>query len=80
MKYIIRNCPCYVGYGNELKECGDNECNCADVSDCLLKQIVEKCKKTLNLCKGTDNEFSLGKITYAEFILENFVIQEVEEC
>lgn len=41
-KYIIKNCPAYKG-------CCTNEFRqglCSDISDCLLKRIVELCKIT----------------------------------
>jgi hypothetical protein len=43
-----------------------------------MKQIVEKCKRTLSINKGSENEFTLGKMTFAEFILKDIDIQEVE--
>jgi len=45
-KIIIRNCPCYEGEGafyNCVNEHIDGDCQ--DCTDCVMKQIVEKCKK-----------------------------------
>ena len=41
-KYIIKNCPATKGTNGF---CADErtEVFCEDVTDCLLKQIVEKC-------------------------------------
>lgn len=59
-KYIIRNCPCYIDMPlhNHDKVCrlGDivkpNHKElyvyCQDCTDCVMKQIVELCKKELN--------------------------------
>ena len=54
-KYIIKNCPCFVEgiaiKGNEQKTqtCNNHKVReltyCADITDCKLKQIVEKCKE-----------------------------------
>ena len=78
MSYIIKNCPCY---GYDYEEClntpRDVYKNCYDISDCLLKQIADKCMRTKLLYKGSDNHFTLGKLTYADFILKDL---EIEEC
>ena len=43
-KYIIKNCPClYRGYRSDY-ECDSKGELCEEVTNCLLKQIVEKCK------------------------------------
>lgn len=43
-KYIIKNCPAYLG-----ADC-TGFCNggCKDCTDCVMKQIVELCRKELN--------------------------------
>lgn len=78
-KYIIRNCPNYDDYFYPNETCRKKYSQyCQDCTDCLLKQIVEKCKRTLSINKGSENEFTLGKMTFAEFILKDIDIQEVE--
>jgi hypothetical protein len=72
-KMIIRNCPAYSDYCEEIKSY-----ECQDCTDCVMKQIVEKCKRTLSINKVSENEFTLGKMTFAEFILKDIDIQEVE--
>ena len=52
MKYIIKNCPALYMLDIKLGEkiidtvssCFEAHCKCEDRTDCLLKQIVEKCK------------------------------------
>lgn len=63
-KYIIKNCPCRM----ELHE---NDCfghtgynNCCACTDCVMKQIVELCRK--------------APILDADWILNKLDIQEVE--
>ena len=73
-KYIVKNCPARTdGF------CGDDcsELYCIDKTDCLIKQVIEKCKRTLAINKGFESDFTLGKMTFAEFILKDF---EIEEC
>lgn len=83
-KYIIKNCPStYQNFEDkfvcttQIKQ-KEFPCYCQDCTDCLLKQIVELCKRTLSINKGSDNEFTLGKMTFAEFILKDIDIQEAE--
>lgn len=43
-KYIIKNCPArYRGYRSDCECCSKID-PCEEVTDCLLKQIVEKMK------------------------------------
>ena len=81
-KIIIRNCPAIYGIDDgflcSYRENEEDEKYCYDCTDCVMKQIVEKCKRTLSINKGSDNEFTLGKMTFAEFILKDIDIQEVE--
>lgn len=51
-KYIVKNCPLYEQYDCfNLGKCKNSSCCngihidfCKDISNCLLKQIVDKCK------------------------------------
>lgn len=77
-KYIIKNCPsCFLCSDKHVCD-ENNDKYCKDITDCVMKQIVEKCKRTLSINKGSDNEFTLGKMTFAEFILKDIDIQEAE--
>lgn len=64
-KYVILNCPTLMGnqlcYSKEIRQC-------ADCTDCILKQIVDYC---------LDNE-KYGGGYYTNPILEKLDIQEVE--
>lgn len=75
-KYIVKNCPCITG--DECNSYYDDEPFCQDCTDCIIKQVIEKCKRTLSKNKGFEREFTLGKMTFAEFILKDFDIEEVE--
>lgn len=73
-KYIIRNCPTLMGnrlcYSKEIRQC-------ADCTDCVLKQIVELCKET---CRKRCTNYCLGKKKYCGYgqILQKLDIQEIE--
>lgn len=72
-KYIIRNCPCYDGNGDEY-DCGweySKELYCQDCTDCVLKQIVGKCRGELGRVR------TIGKDIMAEEILK---LLDIEEC
>lgn len=68
-KYIINNCPnLYELFDGLVCTATDNEDYCKDCTDCVLKQIVKKCRKSL--------EVSYCPIE--QEILELLDIQEVE--
>lgn len=81
-KYIIKNCPCRM----ELHE---NDCfghtgyyNCCACTDCVMKQIVEKCKhiKSINKTNSYVGEYIefTQRSPLAEEILDLLDIQEIE--
>lgn len=41
-RYVVLNCPTLMGnrlcYSKEIRQC-------ADCTDCVIKQVIEKCKK-----------------------------------
>ena len=79
MKYIVKNCPLYEQYDYfNIGRCkNSNSCNgihtdfCKDISNCLLKQIVEKCKSISAEC--------FDQWCFANYILESLEIEEVNE-
>ena len=82
-KYIIRNCPAIsftVGCLNEEVKVWD----CRDCIDCVLKQIVEKCKKEIRVYRDTllpndgTNTLHFGRQSFAYDILQLLDIEEVE--
>lgn len=85
-KYIIKNCPAI--YGVSLDGCKkdhyeDGAVLCQDCTDCVMKQIVEKCNKIIFLNGGTDftdvdmYKHSVGENFVARKILKLLDIQEV---
>ena len=87
-KYIIRNCPALVGCRVEQDLCYKNGLHkCQDCTDCVLKQIVEKCKNYKESCKIEGNClderlcstcFLGGANELGEWILDDLDIQKVE--
>ena len=91
-KYIIRNCPAtYLNFESkyvcttQIKQKGF-PFYCQDCTDCVMKQIVELCKKAIkdcDKCKG-DPETDCydctqgGKAIQGDKIIELLDIQEVE--
>lgn len=86
-KYIIKNCPALYQIKGMTNECLDGNYQCQDCTDCLLKQIVEKCKNYKEDCKIKGNClderlcstcFLGGANELGEWILDDLDIQEVE--
>ena len=83
-KYIIKNCPCYMKQPEA--DCWADQLSwCENYTDCLLKQIVELCKKAIKDCDKCNGDPEVdcidctqgGKAILAHQILE--LLQEVSE-
>lgn len=85
-KYVIRNCPYYSE--DETLDGYENMTDCQNITDCLLKQIVELCKRDKNFCincksKADSNIDCVeciegGRAQLAQDILQLLQIEEVE--
>lgn len=74
MKYVIKNCPClYILRDMDLicKNTPTEQKECHLISDCLLKRIVDECKKEIEIPLSARGDL-------AERILSEFEIEEVE--
>lgn len=76
-KYVIKNCGCNPA-------CDECYIRCKDITDCLLKQIVEKCKDAQDECSCKIRNYvkcfectSGGRAALGKEILE---LLEIEEC
>lgn len=78
-KYIIKNCQCiYIDYKGTY-ECDYKVEFCENVTDCLLKQIVEKCKNSTYTIRTPITQKKITKIKKtAQDILAMLEIQECE--
>ena len=78
-KYIIKNCPNFDNTIWQEPSCNKYPCDCQTKTDCLVKQMVEKCiNDTCKIVEQKTNKF-LGYRTspLAEEILS---MLEIEEC
>lgn len=82
-KYTIRNCPAIL---RMTKICDAYETTrdlpqlCKDCTNCVMKQIVDKCRKTVKIfsAESGTQPYAGGRCTEAEGILELLDIEEVE--
>lgn len=73
-KYVIRNCPCYWHIGEDDGCSLENMKCCEDDTDCIMKQIVELCRKIIFLNGGTD---FTDVDMYKHAVGENFVAKQI---
>lgn len=66
-KYIVKNCPAITGDECNSFRVDENEIYCQDCTDCLIKQVIEKCK-----------EHPFCDCACGDEILQLFDIEEVE--
>lgn len=74
MSYVIRNCPAYNETQSVYWTC--YKLLCQDCPDCVMKQIVEKCKFWINAEKN--NKYKTNGWILSDDILHLLDIQEVE--
>lgn len=80
-KYIIKNCECILPSGTCFVK---SPIQCQDCTDCVMKQIVEKCKKEITAYRNTllpndgTNTLHFGMQSFAYDILQLLDIEEVE--
>ena len=96
MKYIVKNCPACVISPSVCSEYhiknGGKAKDCQDISDCLIKQVIEKCKeadgKVVGTTKGKIYDYDKKNLVEADVPLitvnplatEIFNIFAIEEC
>lgn len=74
-KYIIKNCPCYDNGFCTSKSI--YVAGCSQCTDCVIKQIVEKCKNTQFLSTKNRQDLYAVKV-FANDLLQLLDIQEIE--
>ena len=79
-KYIVKNCPCidttdaHSIFNCECLNRGYKEqWRCYD-KDCLIKQVIEKCKEE---CDPTNDDWCRGKENLSREFLQLFEIEEI---
>lgn len=80
-KYVVKNCPVYKP--EIYKDCCDIDGNykCKDIDNCLIKQVIEKCKEAISTYDNEefyedDCDYYLGQSHMAQEILELFEVKE----
>ena len=83
-RYIIKNCPCYDHSVEDWNCLGSDTTECKN-GHCILKQIVEKCKKYIEnyndkaFYDKDDVQILMGKVMLSQSILSEILdIQEGE--
>lgn len=89
MSYIVKNCPClfnsYYASGKTVRfECNDGNHDdklCRDVNDCVIKQVIEKCKEVeiIENVKTLYDAVQNGMFLQANRILELLDIEEINK-
>lgn len=82
MSYIVKNCPC-VKRGTEDYYCGEmcgvgEFIKCKNITDCVIKQVIEKCKEHLGSLE-TYVDVRSYECTMLQDILDLFDIEEINK-
>lgn len=74
-RYVVLNCPTLMGnrlcYGKVTRQC-------ADCTDCVIKQVIEKCKENLSSLE-TYIDIRSYECTMLQDILDLFDIEEINK-
>ena len=74
-RYVVLNFPTLMGnrlcYGKVMKQC-------ADCTDCVIKQVIERCKENLGSLE-TYIDIRSYECTMLQDILDLFDIEEIKE-
>ena len=80
-KYIIKNCPAKYYAGATNMKCSELGGDCDTKTDCIMKQIVERCRKEQEYHKEWQKEtgfnYAATGLRLANEILQLLDIQEV---
>lgn len=74
MSYIVSNCPAYL---IEEDYCTCYLEVCSDCADCVVKQVIEKCKYCYNA--EQKSRYKTNGYMLADTILQLFGIQEINK-
>ena len=74
MSYIVKNCPAL----QQTYYCDTHHSKCQDCTDCIIKQVIEKCKKNLSSLE-TYIDIRSYECTMLQDILDLFDIEEINK-
>ena len=84
--YIVKNCPAFDNRIWIEPTCNINPCDCENITDCVIKQAIEKCKDSklsysnLGILRtACETNQAYGKAVIAEQILQLFDIEETNK-
>lgn len=73
-KYIIKNCPARLSKSGLCIEAPEKKAYlCQDCTDCIMKQIVDKCNKIIFLNGNIDYKEGFSNLA----VSENFVARQI---
>lgn len=73
-RYVVLNCPCYWHIGGDEGCDLDNTKACEEITDCVIKQMIEKCKVVYDTERM--NRYKTNGFILANDILQLFDIEE----
>ena len=76
-EYIVKNCPCYTSKGGYYDCWANQDTWCENITDCVIKQAIEKCKENLSSLE-TYIDIRSYECTMLQDILDLFDIEEVK--
>ena len=79
MSYIVKNCPCYTLKGGYYDCWANQDTWCENITDCVIKQAIEKCKEEVNVSKQQGDYTLHYSNLLAEQILQLFDIEEINK-
>lgn len=82
-KYIVKNCPSYSNGYIGCTASRVSSCFCESCNDCLIKQVIEKCKNKKEWFSKLPDGVAFDLTTFLggnlqDEILQLFVIEECE--
>ena len=79
-KYIVKNCPAITDGRNIENICTSVNACCELISNCLIKQVINKCTVALEVFDKhkDENLYAQGRCATVENILQLFEIEEIE--
>ena len=76
IKYIVKNCSSITDGRNIQNICTNANACCELITDCLIKQVIDKCMQE---CNPLNNEWNRVKENLSNEILQLFEIEEFEQ-
>lgn len=81
-KYIVKNCPAIMNCMMFKNSCSNADGYCQDYTDCLIKQVIEKCRKKKEWFSKLSDGVAFDLKTFTGGNLQDEILQlfKIEEC